>query len=132
MSRGKPWELKEFLSTGERAHTSYLATKRWRENNPERHKEMNAEHSRKWREEHPDSVRKVFKAWYAKNRDKVLAQKKKYYQMNKEHFKKKAAENYKKQTLVKLSPKCLNCESILKFEEITVCNWCTKTYNIVS
>ncbi len=128
--RSKPWESANTLSFAERRRNSYRATKRWRENNPERHKATNAAHSRKWREEHPESVHKTYLTWYAKNREEVLLKKREYYRKNKERFKEQARINYQKTQISRTAPRCLQCESILKEQNTTYCTWCVKTYSL--
>lgn len=79
----------------------------------ERKKEVKRAYYAKNRERIRAYMRDYLKEWELKNRGKVLASKRRY------NHKRKAME---------LSPKCIQCESILKIAEITVCDWCTKTY----
>lgn len=119
-------------SAGERIKNQREATKRWRAANKERYLSSCKSYSKKYAAENKEKRREISRRYYLKHRNKEIERKKTWQKANKEKVALYTRRYYATQKLVKLSPKCLNCESILKIDEITVCNWCTKTYSVVS
>jgi len=75
-----------FVPAEERRDKSIAQTKQWRENNPERSKEL----IKSWRENNPERYKEIVKVWQENNPQRKKEYNKTYYEKNKETILKKA------------------------------------------
>jgi hypothetical protein len=61
-----------------KAEAARAATRRWRERNPERAKQLQREAAQRWRERNPGSTKEYQRQWRERNRDRWRAYRRRY------------------------------------------------------